>query len=83
MAAGADEHVNGMIWSATLWKIRAAIGRDVDDQIIIESHIQLDGFTTFARGARAIINADRNVNNGRHAERLQQIFRQCGIGPVE
>ena len=82
-AADADEHVNGMIWSATLWNIRTAIGRDVADQIIIESHFQLDGFTTFARGARAIIDADRNVNNGRHAERLRQIFRQRGIGPVE
>ncbi len=55
----ADEHDNGQIWSATLWDIRTAVGHEIADRIILESHFQLDGFTTFARGARAIIDADR------------------------
>jgi len=57
----ADEHDNGQIWSATLWDIWKATGRPVADRIIVESHFQLDGFTTFARGARAILDADRNL----------------------
>lgn len=80
---GADEHDNGQIWSATLWDIWLAVGRDVADPIILESHFQLDGFTTFARGARAVIDADRNLNRGRHVGRLRQIFHRRGIGPVE
>ncbi len=80
---GADEHENGKIWSATLWEIRQALSRDVADRIIIESHFQLDGFTTFARGARAILDADRNLYGGRHAGALRRIFRRRGIGPVE
>ncbi|HSB11514.1 MAG TPA: M36 family metallopeptidase [Blastocatellia bacterium] len=80
---GADEHDNGQIWSATLWDIWTALGREVADPIILESHFQLDGFTTFARGARAIIDADRNLNRGRHVARLKRIFHQRGIGPVE
>ena len=79
----ADEHDNGEIWSATLWDVRTALGRDIADTIILESHFQLDGFTTFARGARAIIDADRNLNRGRHLTRLRQIFHRRGIGPVE
>jgi Zn-dependent metalloprotease len=79
----ADEHDNGQIWSATLWDVRTAVGRDVADTIILESHFQLDGFTTFARGARAIIDADRNLNRGRHAARLRRVFHRRGIGPVE
>jgi hypothetical protein len=79
----ADEHDNGQIWSATLWEIRKAVGRDVADTIILESHFQLDGFTTFARGARAIIDADRNLNGGRHLTRLRRVFHRRGIGPVE
>jgi predicted metal-dependent phosphotriesterase family hydrolase len=55
----------------------------VADRIIIESHFQLDGFTSFAKGARAIIDADRNLFRGRHAAALRQIFRARGIGPVE
>jgi len=80
---GADEHENGLIWSATLWDIWQKLGRDVADRIIIESHFQLDGFTSFAKGARAIIDADRNLYRGRHAAALRQIFRARGIGPVE
>jgi hypothetical protein len=77
------EHENGQIWSAALWEIRCALGRDTADRIILESHFQLDGFTTFARGARAIIDADRNLYRGRNAETLRRIFRRRGIGPVE
>ncbi len=78
----ADEHENGKIWSATLWDIWNALARDVADRIIIESHFQLDGFTTFARGARAILDADRNLFRGRHVRRLRRIFAARGIGPV-
>ncbi len=80
--ADADEHDNGRIWSATLWDIRTAVGRDVADRIIIDGHFQLDGFTTFARGARAVLDADRNLFRGRHVPRLRRIFQDRGIGPV-
>ena len=79
----ADEHDNGQIWSATLWDVRRALGRTIADRIILESHFQLDGFTTFARGARAIIDADRNLYRGQNAEALRRVFRRRGIGPVE
>ena len=78
----ADEHENGKIWSATLWAIWNALGRDVADRLIVESHFQLDGFTTFARGARAILDADRNLFAGRHVRRLRGIFAAHGIGPA-
>ncbi|MCU0230073.1 MAG: M4 family metallopeptidase [Acidobacteria bacterium] len=78
-----DEHDNGPIWSATLWDLRTAVGRDVADRVIVESHFQLDGFTTFARGARAIVDADRNLFAGRHVAALRRVFRRRGIGPVE
>lgn len=77
-----DEHDNGTIWSATLWDIRAALGRERADTLIIESHFQLDGFTTFARGARAMIDAERNLYGGRYRTRLARIFRRRKIGPL-
>jgi Fungalysin metallopeptidase (M36) len=82
--ADADEHENGRIWSATLWDVRGCFKRPKDaDRAIIESHFQLDGFTTFARGARAILDADRNLYKGAHLTRLRRVFRRRGIGPVE
>jgi hypothetical protein len=79
----ADEHENGEIWAATLWEVRKVLGRKKADKIIVESHFQLDGFTTFARGARAIIDADHHLNAGRKGAALRRIFRRRGIGPVE
>ncbi len=78
----AEEHENGLIWSATLWDIRETLGRAVADRIIMEGHFQIDGFTTFARGARAILDADRNLFGGSHEGQLLEIFLWRGIGPV-
>jgi hypothetical protein len=82
-SARADEHENGEIWAATLWEVRGALGRKRADRVIVDSHFQLDGFTTFARGARAILDADRNLHHGAHETTLKRIFRRRGIGPVE
>ena len=77
-----DEHDNGQIWSATLWDVRNALGRAHADRVILESHFQLDGFTTFDRGARAIVDADRNLHDGAHEAVLKQIFRRRKSGSV-
>lgn len=77
------EHQNGQIWSAALWQIRKAIGRRRADCIIVESHFQLDGFTTFARAARAILDANRHLCANRDRARLIRIFTRRGIGPLE
>ncbi len=76
------EHDNGTIWSATLWEIWKAVGRATADKLIVESHFQQDGFTTFARGARAILDADRNLYRGRNRSKLLRIFRRRKIGPL-
>lgn len=77
-----DEHDNGELWSATLWEVRKLLGRETADRVILESHFQLDGFTTFARGARAILDADRNLEKGKHVAALTRIFRRRKIGPL-
>jgi len=82
-APNADEHDNGEIWSSTLWEVWNALGRALADRIIFESHFQLDGFTTFAKGARAICDADRNLYRGAHLRTLRRIFNRRGIGPVD
>lgn len=80
--AAGDEHDNGRIWSAALWEIHAMLGHETADRLILESHFQLDGFTSMARGARAILDADRNLEGGRHAAALARIFRRRRIGPL-
>jgi hypothetical protein len=70
-AAAADEHDNGEIWAATLWDIWHRVGKDVADRIIVESHFQLDGYTSFAKGARAILDAHRNIADEKHSARCE------------
>jgi hypothetical protein len=77
-----DEHDNGSIWAATLWEIWRALGREVADRIVLESHFQLDGFTTFARAGRALLDADRNLFRGKHVRRVAAILRARRIGPL-
>jgi len=77
-----DEHDNGQIWSATLWDVRTALGRKIADRVILESHFQLDGFTSFARGARAIVDADRNLYGGANVAALKKVFRRRKIAPL-
>ena len=80
--AGDSEHANGEIWSATLWDVHEALGRELADRLIIESHFQLDPFSRIARGARAILDADANLERGRHRDTLRRIFRARRIGPI-
>ena len=81
--SSADEHDNGEIWAAALWEVRGALGRRAADRVIVDSHFQLDGFTSFGRGARAILDADRLLHHGAHAAAIRRVFRRRGIGPVE
>jgi hypothetical protein len=62
--------------------VREALGGEMADRLIVESHFQLDGFTTFARGARAVVDADLNLNAGVNRARLRKIFKARRIGPV-
>jgi Zn-dependent metalloprotease len=51
-----DEHADGEIWSACLWKIRERLGRKRADTLILASHFRLNGVTrTFEEGAKAIL----------------------------
>jgi Zn-dependent metalloprotease len=73
------QHDNGKIWSATLWDLRRKLGREVADRIVLDSHFQLDAFTTFARGARAILDADQNLYGGVHHDNIKRVFRRRRI----
>ena len=57
-------HADGEIWSCTLWDIRAAIGGTTTDQLVLEHHFGLPAGATMPDAARAILQADVNLNGG-------------------
>jgi Zn-dependent metalloprotease len=80
-----QEHADGEIWSACLWKIRERLGRRRADTVILQSHVRLNGVTrTFAEGAKAILDAHETLEKGRpgfDADRnaIKKVFTDRGI----
>ena len=72
-------HSDGEIWSAALWKIEQAIGRDGAHRIILESHFALPGSALFAQGATAILSANTALRGGADQVTLLGIFQASGI----
>ena len=74
-----DEHDNGEIWSACLWKIRAALGSRLTDKIVIAHHFLLTPQSSFADAANALILTDKNLNKGANGKLIKKIFVERGI----
>jgi hypothetical protein len=76
-----DEHDNGEIWSASLWQLRAAVGRPVADRLVIAHHFLVNRRARFEDAANALLTADRQLYQSVHAATIRQIFVARGILP--
>jgi hypothetical protein len=74
-----EEHSDGEIWSACLWKVRKLLGRKKADTVILESHFYLNQYADFEDGAEAIIMAENNLFNGWRIKALTKTFKERGI----
>lgn len=74
-----EEHADGEIWSAALWRVRELLGRQKADTVIIESHFYLSQYSDFKDGAEAIIMAEKNIFGGKKTGGLTKIFKGKGI----
>lgn len=72
-------HTDGEIWSASLWRARTAVGADVADRVIIESHELLGTTATFDQAATAILTADQMVFAGAHVPALRRALYHHGM----
>ncbi len=74
-----EEHADGEIWSACLWKIRKSLGKTKSDTVILESHFYLNQYSDFKDGAEAILMAEQNLYGGKRQKSLTKIFKESGI----
>jgi Zn-dependent metalloprotease len=72
-------HANAEIWSACLWQIRDIVGRKRADTMILESHFALSPDSTFADGARAVLQANKELYQGADEPAIRQVFVKRGI----
>ncbi|MBN2009654.1 hypothetical protein JW960_09955 [candidate division KSB1 bacterium] len=59
-------HNDGQIWASALMKIWEDIGRDITDELFLESHYIWGTSPGFQDAAAAFITADQNIYNGAH-----------------
>jgi len=65
---------NREIWAATLWQMCEALGREVVDKIIVDSHFELKTHTNFKHDVRAIIQTEETLSGEVNYRKLAQIF---------
>ena len=74
-----EPHADGQIWSAALWEIFEAIGRDASIRLIVESHFFLLPDAEFVDGASAIFVADQELNGGVNLDFIMGIMENRGF----
>jgi Zn-dependent metalloprotease len=74
-----EEHADGEIWSACLWKVRKLLGAKKADTVILESLFYLNQYSDFRDGSDAILIAEKNLYGGKKKTGLLKIFRGTGI----
>lgn len=74
-----EEHADGEIWSACLWKVRKLLGAKKADTVILESLFYLNQYSDFRDGTDAILIAEKNLYRGKKKNGLLKIFRNTGI----
>jgi hypothetical protein len=74
-----DPHVTGMIWSAALWAIHKALGPEVADRIFLEGNFLMPFSPTLPEAAQAMLEADRNLNNGVNNAVMATVFSARGL----
>lgn len=76
-----EVHADGEIWSAALWEIRAAIGREAANTLVLEHHLLLTPSAEFADGAQALLTADENLTGGANRGAIVAALVNHGLLP--
>lgn len=65
-----DIYHNGQIWASTLWEIRADVGGDETDAIVLQAHYYLTTGATAVDNAESLVLADQLLFDGEHEESI-------------
>lgn len=73
------EHRNGAIWSSALREIHEQLGKTITDTVVLESLFDVPPHPTFAVAARKLMEADRLLYGGVHADVICAAMTARGI----
>ena len=75
-------HDGGQIWSSALMKIWGDLGRDITDQLFLESHLIWGYSPSMRDAATAFMKADLNLYNGSHLCQIVSRFKEHGLTDI-
>lgn len=78
---GAPEpHADGEIWVETLWDLRRAVGSWTAESLVTRAMELAPAAPSYLDMRNAILQADRAVEEGEHAEAIWEVFARRGMG---
>lgn len=74
-----QSHADGELWSGALWKLRAKLGADTTDRVLLESHFILGTSSSFFTAAQALVTADAMLDGGSNGDVIRRTMIAQGL----
>lgn len=82
VATSGDPHSDGELWSRVLWDVRQALSPRLADTLAIEANFYMPCGATLVDAGRALLDADRNLNEGAHQTVITEALIARGLWPL-
>ena len=69
-----DIYADGVVWATTLMEVFDRVGKRDTDALVVQSHFYLQAPITFREAAEAMLQADRDLFDGRYASDLIDVL---------
>ncbi|MGH9873661.1 MAG: M36 family metallopeptidase [Pyrinomonadaceae bacterium] len=79
-AGGCEVHNDGEVWAATLWDLRATLGKATTDLLVLNGMKFTPTRPSFLNARDGILQADQNLNAGANRCAIWTVFARHGMG---
>jgi hypothetical protein len=79
-AGGCEVHNDGEVWAATLWDLRAQLGKATTDLLVLNGMKFTPTRPSFLNARDGILQADQNLNGGANRCAIWAVFARHGMG---
>jgi Zn-dependent metalloprotease len=79
-SGGFEVHNDGEVWAATLWDLRATLGKPTTDRLVLNGMKFTPVRPSFLNARDGILQADQNLNGGANRCAIWTVFARHGMG---
>jgi len=81
-AEAGEVHDDGEMWSGGLWRLRAQLGGEVTDKLVLEAQFLLGTSSTFFAATQALLSADRTMNAATNQVVIRRTMIRQGLSRI-